>query len=388
MNSDTAKQHSLIAPLAIQLIAISLLFSIASFVAAESNEYLAAQEPKWLQIATAVEDEKRPQLHLQDSARSVAGSWAFAFDNDVFVPGHRDQDYTYGINFTQTGPQAKTATLSLNNGLIAIDNWLGNRHSSLGQQEIFSRELGAFGFTPEDITISAANYGDRPYASLIYLSNSREQIDLVNNIAWKSTLTLGVLGLDAVGELQNVAHQSTDGTKAQGWHNQISEGGEVTGRYLLARQQYFDQLSGGIELKSTLQASIGYLTEASWGLSLRTGRIHSPWSSFNPELASYGEKSSYSSSAKAVTEHYFWTGFAIKARAYNVFLQGQFRNSPLSYQHHQLRPLLVEAWAGYTFAFKQGYRISYLLRGHSSELEHGAGNRNLLWGGIIIARNI
>lgn len=32
--------------------------------------------------------------------------------------------------------------------------------------------------------------------------------------------------------------------------------------------------------------------------------------------------------------------------------------------------------------------ISYVLRGHSSEIKHGAGDRNLLSGGIIIARNI
>src|SRR5690606_15678944 len=237
-------------------------------------------------------------------------------------------------------------------------------------------------------TVSTPNANDRPYASLLYASNSREQIDLVNNVAWKSTFTLGLLGLGVVGELQNLAHKSTAGTKAEGWDNQISDGGEITARYVIARQQYFDQLSDNLEIKSTTQASVGYLTEASWGLSLRTGRIHSPWSSFNPELASYGEKSSFSGSAKAVNEHFFWAGFAIKARAYNTFLQGQFRTSEVTYEHHQLRPILLEAWAGYTFAFKQGYRISYVLRGHSSEIKQGAGDRNLLWGGIIIARHI
>lgn len=373
--------------LAIQIIGLSLLLSISSFSHAESNNYQVKQEPEWLQLAVRIEDEKSP-LDLDTRVSSPLHSWAFAFDNDVFVPGHRDQDYTYGINFTQTGSLVRSAKVSLNTPLIRIDNWLGNHHSSTGQQETFSREIGAFGFTPEDINIAVANSNDRPYASLVYLSSSREQTNFVDNVAWKSTLTIGVLGLGAVGELQNFAHQNTNGAKAQGWNNQISEGGEITGRYVIARQQYFDQFSGDIEIKSTLQASVGYLTEASWGLSFRTGQIHSPWSSFNPELASYGEKSSYSSSAKAVNEHYFWSGFAIKARAYNAFLQGQFRASAVSYEHHQLRPVLLEAWAGYTFAFRQGYRISYVIRGHSSEIETGAGDRNLVWGGIIIARSI
>jgi len=374
--------------LVFQAFAVSLLISASSFTWAGQDTYLAQQQPEWLQVAALVDDEKQPLLYLQDHPDKPTSSWAFAFDNDVLVPGHRDQDYTYGLNFTQTGASARAARLALNEPLVTIDDWIGFEHSSLSTQETFSREIGAFGFTPEDISVSEANAADRPYASLIYLSSSREQVDLVDNVAWKSTLTFGVLGLNLVGELQNIAHQGTNGKTAQGWNNQISDGGELTGRYVIARQKYFDSFSENVEVKSTVQASVGYLTEASWSLSMRAGRIHSPWSSFNPELASYGEKSSYSSNAKSVSERYFWAGVAVKARAYNAFLQGQFRDSAVTYEHSQLNPLLVEAWAGYTFAFKQGYRISYVLRGHSSEIEAGAGDRNLLWGGIIIARSI
>jgi hypothetical protein len=374
--------------LAPQAIVVALLTSASLGTWAGQEAYLAQQQPEWLQVAALVDDEKQPLLHLQDQPAKPTSSWAFAFDNDVLVPGHRDQDYTYGLNFTQTGAGARAASLALNEPLVAIDSLIGFEHSSLSTQETFSREIGAFGFTPEDITVSVANADDRPYASLVYLSSSREQVDLVDNIAWKSTLTVGLLGLGLVGELQNIAHQGTNGKTAQGWDNQISEGGELTGRYVIARQKYFDSFAENVEVKSTVQASVGYLTEASWSLSMRTGRIHSPWSSFNPELASYGEKSSYSSNAKSVSERYFWAGVAVKARAYNAFLQGQFRDSAVTYEHHQLNPVLVEAWAGYTFAFKQGYRISYVLRGHSSEIEEGAGDRNLLWGGIIIARSI
>ncbi|WP_235425619.1 lipid A deacylase LpxR family protein [Cellvibrio mixtus] len=369
------------------LIALWLL-AISSLTAAADIPYLARQEPEWVQLASLIEEEKRPALHLDSDNARATKSWALAFDNDVLVPGGRDQDYTYGINFTQTGDNARTASVSLSKPLIALDKWLGNEHKSLGFQETFSREIGVFGFTPENISIRQANPNDRPYASLIYLSSSREQIDLVDNVAWKSTLTVGALGLGLVGELQDVVHEVTNSEKPQGWDNQISEGGELTGRYVLARQQYFDNTSDNLEVKSTIQTSIGYLTEASWSLSFRSGRIHSPWSSFNPELASYGEKSSYSSNAKAVDERYFWAGVAFKARAYNAFLQGQFRNSSVTYDHSELNPLLVEAWAGYTFAFKHGYRISYVLRGHSSEINVGAGDRSLLWGGIIVARSL
>jgi hypothetical protein len=317
-----------------------------------------------------------------------ADAWMVAFDNDILVPGHRDQDYTYGISFAQINAGLADANVSLNRPLRTLDQWIGNEHASIHVKEAYSRELGVFGFTPEDISLPQANPNDRPYASLMYFSSTRDQVDFVNNVAWKSTFTLGVLGSDLVGKLQREVHSLTQSEMPQGWDNQISQGGELTGRYLLARQQYLDELSDKYEIKSTLQASLGYLTEVSWGMNIRRGKIHSPWASFNPDLTSYGEKSSSLTQAKNIDEHYLWAGFAIKARAYNAFLQGQFRDSPVVVTQSEIKPLLVEAWIGYTFAFKQGYRISYVLRGHSSEIKQGAGDRNLLWGGIIVSHNI
>lgn len=364
-----------------------LCLALAASTQAEESSYRAKPEQNWMTLAQSMEDERQPLLHLNGKKSQFNNSWALAFDNDVLVPGGRDQDYTYGINFTQTGEAARSAILSLNSPLTALDHWLGNEHASIATTETFSREIGVFGFTPEDIKVVEANPDDRPYASLVYLSSSREQIDLVNNLAWKSTLTIGALGLGLVGELQEIVHEATKSDHPKGWDNQISDGGELTGRYQIARQRYLESASDNLEVKSTIQLSLGYLTEASWGLSFRSGSIHSPWSSFNPELASYGEKSSYSSAAKPVNEHYFWAGFAIKARAYNAFLQGQFRDSKVQYERRQLNQFLVEGWLGYTFAFRQGYRVSYVLRGHSSEIKEGAADRELLWGGIIVARS-
>lgn len=328
------------------------------------------------------------ELSNPENLYRPADAWMVAFDNDILVPGHRDQDYTYGISFAQINADLANAKVSLNKPLRTLDTLIGNEHSSIHVKEAYSREFGVFGFTPEDISLSQANPNDRPYASLIYFSSTRDQVDFVNNVAWKSTLTLGVLGSDLVGKLQREVHSLTQSETPQGWDNQISQGGELTGRYLLARQQYLDELSDKYEIKSTFQASLGYITEVSWGLNIRRGKIHSPWASFNPDLTSYGEKSSSLTQAKNIDERYVWAGFAIKARAYNAFLQGQFRDSPVTYDQSDLRPFLFEAWIGYTFAFKQGYRVSYVLRGHSSEIKQGAADRNLLWGGLVVSHSI
>ena len=49
------------------------------------------------------------------------------------------------------------------------------------------------------------------------------------------------LGLGIVGDIQDIVHRSLDGKRPQGWDNQISEGGEPTARYSVARQQLIYQ---------------------------------------------------------------------------------------------------------------------------------------------------
>lgn len=329
---------------------------------------------------------KRPQQPITPLYREPhRSSWALAADNDALVHSKRDQDYTYGFNFTYSGKGATETWLSLDKLLNALNNSIGLDESGIYNHSV---EMGWFGFTPEDISLRSPNHTDRPYASLIYLSSSREQIDFSQQVAWASTLTLGVMGLNWAGSFQNTLHEQINATQARGWHNQISYGGELTARYSLARQQYLGRVFGNTEIKSTLHASAGYLTEVSWSLSFRSGKYHTAWSSFNPELASYGERSTYTTNTHALAESYLWGGISFKARAYNAFLQGQFRSSPVSYDADELNPLLMEAWLGYTYAFSHGYRLSYVIRGHTSEIKHGRGDRNLLWGGLILSKSL
>lgn len=362
----------------------TLLLLSAPLVARPQFQSPLRQHP--FELAAVIDDEKRPARLTSVPQEKSSTSWAFAFDNDLLTPFRRDQDYTYGLSFTYTGSRSKSSPLTLHKGLALVDQWLRvDRLSDRGPSSQ-SIELGLFGFTPEDTKQDAANPLDRPYASLVYLSSVREQLNRQEQVAWKTTLTLGVLGVDWVGELQNEFHDQIHGDEIAGWDNQISDGGELTARYSIARQRRLGEPVGNTEFKSTLQASVGYLTEASWSLSLRSGRFHTLWSSFNPELTSYGEKSTPTTRADSVPERYLWAGFAFKARLYNAFLEGQLRDSAVTYNRGDLNLLLVEAWLGYTFAFNRDYRLSYVLRGHSSEIEDGAGDRALVWGGLILAR--
>ncbi|WP_350145354.1 hypothetical protein [Haliea sp.] len=77
------------------------------------------------------------------------------------------------------------------------------------------------------------------------------------------------------------------------------------------------------------------------------------------------------------SDSYWILGAAVKARGYNAFLQGQFRHSDVEYDRGDLNTARVEAWAGYSHSFGNGFRLTYLLRGHTSELERGTGDRIL-----------
>jgi hypothetical protein len=314
-------------------------------------------------------------------------SRSFGFDNDAFVPGSRDQDYTYGLNLTFVGKGVEDQWASLHEPLDWLDQRIGLDRRVSNSIESSKIEYGLFGFTSEDIALAEPEQGDRPYASLVYVSSTSERYDPARQVSWQSTLTLGFMGLNMVGEIQRWVHSKIGAQQPQGWDSQISEGGEPTARYSVARQRLMYESDSGLEIKTTTQGSVGYITEANWSLSLRVGDIHTPWVSFNPELTSYGEKSIHSQVGK-VSEHYFWTGFSIKARAYNAFLQGQFKDSAVTYDSDELNHGIVEAWVGYTVSLKEGYSFSYLVRGHTSELKQGVGDRSVIWGGLQITKNI
>lgn len=339
------------------------------------------------QLAMLVQDEKTPRQPRADLRRERdKASWALAFNDDFLMPGSRDQDYTAGLSASYSGANATRFWFSLDRPLGALDHLVHLDHQSPQGIVGHSIETGIDAFTPENIGTSRVVPNDRPYASLIYLSSSRVQVNSARNLAWHTTLTLGLLGVPLAGDAQNAVHKVIGSKKARGWGHQISDGGEPTARYEVARQRYLATSSNHLEVKSTQSVSVGYLTEGRWDLSFRYGRINSPWWRFNPDLASYGEGSSNAGRSGDAPEHYLWGGVGLVARAYNVFLEGQFRHSDRTYAWSQLNHGLLEAWLGYTFAFHNGYRISYVVRGHSSEVRHGAGNRTVMWGGLIVAK--
>ncbi|NQD38484.1 lipid A deacylase LpxR family protein [Permianibacter sp. IMCC34836] len=318
--------------------------------------------------------------------------WAIYIDNDVLSPGSSDRDYTGGFSVTLSGKSAQNALLSVDDWRAGLDRFSGL--ADVYSDAAFSRhslEMGVTVFTPQELSNRALQVGDRPYASLLYLANTAINVVPEREVAYLSTLTIGVLGAHAVANLQQGLHEVLGSEEPVGWDNQISDGGELTFRYSVARadRSWAGTIGGTAgELTTTMRASVGYLTEASIGFATRFGDIRTPWWSYNPQIADYAEKSvPIAASEGSGPEQYVWAGVNIRARAYNAFLQGQFRDSDVTFSHNELRPFVFEAWLGYTFATAHGWRYSYLLRGQSAEIEDGPADRSVLWGGLIISQS-
>lgn len=315
--------------------------------------------------------------------------WAFYTDNDAFAPRGTDRDYTGGFSLTLGGGRAR-------DGWWSLDGWraAGDRLSGLDRlyaDREFSRhsiEVGLTVFNPGELGDPAKQAGDRPYANLIYLANTAAEVVPGRDTAYLSTFTLGVLGAPFIGKWQSSLHRAIGVTEPRGWDRQISNGGEPTLRYAFARLKrvWHGTLGGsGSEVTTTWRGSVGYLTDASFGVATRIGEIRTPWWSYNPQITEYAEKSlPVVASEGGGRERYLWAGFNLRARAYNAFLQGQFRHSDVTFSADQLRPVTLEAWIGYTLAFRSGWRLSYVLNVQSSEIRGGPADRAERWGGIVV----
>lgn len=310
--------------------------------------------------------------------------WALSLDNDALLPGvKQDRDYTGGMSLTIAGRRAQSAPLSLERPRNGLNHLLG---LTTGHMVRHSIEYGLIVFTPQELHDRRQQADDRPYASLIYVASTGSDIDEEGEVALLSTLSAGVLGASLVDGFQRGFHRTIGLDEPVGWENQISDGGELTARYSVARTArhwHGEVVHSRADVTGSWRASIGYLSQLTYGITARIGFLDSPWWSYNPQITDYAEKTVPIINGSA--EHYWWGGFAFHARVYNAFLQGQFRDSEQTFAADELHPLVAEAWLGYTYALGNGWRFSYTVRGQTSEIRSGPGDRSVLWGGVVIS---
>jgi hypothetical protein len=325
------------------------------------------------------------QVRADIAERDYTG-FRLQLDNDLFARGGaRDRDYTGGLAVTISGRSAQESRLSLDPALQSLDKlFIGERSNN--SIERTARQLGVMVFTPKNTELTRAQPDDRPYASLVFIANGRIRVDPDKTSAWFTSFTIGALGLPVAETLHNAVHDAVGSIRPRGYDNQISAGGEPTARYNVARQKlWMSAPTSTLDVKTTVQASVGYLTETSASISVRAGRFSTPWWSFNPELTDYlAAPAPIAEGSRARSDMFFFAGARVKARAYNAFLQGQFRHSEVRHSANEVEPLIAEAWVGFTSQVGQT-QLSYTLNYQTAEVRSGPASRDYIWGALQIS---
>ena len=322
----------------------------------------------------------------QYTSEQYNSGWQLNVDNNIFKRYMQDRDYTGGIALSASGSRAQSGWLNIDllRAWVFDDFDLGNKADITIKKH--SVQYGFIFITPDDITATQPILDDRPFASLFYISNTELTVHVAEDRVYRSSLSLGLLGLKLAGEIQHALHYITGSDEVNGWDNQVSAGGEPTAMLTLS-VQHDQSRTNNYQISTHLEGNAGYSTDLNAGINWRWGRLNTPWWSFNPSHYEYitSATTSVRGVAGSKPEFYIFAGANIKYRFYSSLLQGQFRDSVHTLSSDEIEQTLASGTAGVTREFGDNLRISLFIRGTTSEIK-GPHARNLWWASLVINR--
>ena len=301
-------------------------------------------------------------------------------DQDLLVPfSNEDRDYTMGMAVEFFWSKEK-GIYPLDNLVRSASKWLGMNNSN--NDIVYSFMLGSVVYTPDDLSESLPILDDRPYSSLIYLSNKRVLAD--HRKALAAEVSIGLLGTNIAEALQTQLHsiyRSTSGSDEpvdpKGWSHQISDGGELTLRLRLSGsllQPDFSQ-KGRWDVTTSYGLSLGYQTNLNVGVAVRAGSINSPFWSLPFDPVNRGNFLPSS----PIQEWYLWTALRSHLIIYDALLQGQFRDSDVQFSSEQIERVVLDGAVGLTLGFEKS-QFTFSVNAKSSDLKFIS--RRQVWGGL------
>ncbi len=324
----------------------------------------------------------------------VGRTWTLNIDNDLFVAGGRDRDYTGGISFAIGNPFDNAHHRPGQRVLAWMDHWsgLGSHLDRIGAGEPVGRALqfGVLALTPERLDSAFPEPGDRPYASMAYVTESRFRVNDARTLVHQSSVTLALLGSSLAEQFQRRLHMALGLRVPAGYGRQLSSGGELSAQYAVAKLSLLHAHDSGVpgyDFRLSLEGTIGFITEGVAGVQFRWGRRTSPWWS---DASSYGEfaarparKGRFSGNG----DFFLALGAQVRARLYNVLVHGQFRATESALRVADTRPFIADAWIGVVHS-AGALRISYTIRYQTHELRRGVGARDQTWASIALERTV
>jgi len=361
----------------------NVMLSICRLVKARLFYFLSILSVLTAFVTTAVYAGNLPTADMNKSEPEKKHGFSLYLDQDFFIPGrNEDRDYTMGFALELFWEKIPEEIDYLDRSITWLDkNATGGLLDKSISPTMRSIVLGSVNFTPDDLAASAPLSDDRPYASLLFVSG--KQMFESSDKEWiiGSELQVGLLGLGIARSAQTKMHGYTRSLTGEdtpvdpkGWSHQISDGGELTLKY---RQSFGQELinEDAFDIAWMSDASVGYQTNASLGVQLRVGRRDSKFWTLPYDPVNRGNFVP----STAGDELYFWAAFRGRGVVYDALLQGQFRESDVTFSSGEVKRFVQEGGLGLTAAWNP-VQVTLALNYKSAELE-GRAARSHYWGG-------
>ena len=320
-------------------------------------------------------------------------------DQDLWAPGNEDRNYTMGVRFVWSDSDARHQTLNTFGLLHRIDGALGFDYDLDAHAVNRAVAFGNSAFTPDELRSIEPIRDDRPYASLLYTASSVVVQDDENS-ARGSKLVVGVLGLPISEWVQTKIHvfnRWASGEETpydpQGWHNQISDGGEPTAMYQRTWFRRISSTSPHADAAGSCDLSLGYYTGAScgvvgkWGDFGKTGDFWSMLGDIDAQSDANRLFLLTDRNDNWIQEWYVLAGVRVRVIGYNELLQGGLRHSEFTLGREDVERLVYEASIGVNLTFRSTRRFMFTCTRRSPE--HKLGQRRAHnWCGLNFFRNL
>ncbi|MBO6506410.1 MAG: lipid A deacylase LpxR family protein [Kordiimonadaceae bacterium] len=271
-------------------------------------------------------------------------------DQDLFLepfPGvNEDRDYTMGLFFRFASCRKNASWFSGHEVQHFLMNMLSIGDAQTQYQ--YSTAFESLTFTPDDLTATNPVFQDKPYSSVLQVTNSLVAYKNEARSATEVSLSLGFLGLPISEWTQTALHQivrSTTGSEEpfdpKGWNNQISNGGEPTAKLGLTWFYRQDVRANWLDLVYSAGASVGYQTGAHAGVTARFGLLNK-----QKPVWQTGAVGGYLTRRDAGQEFYGIVSNHVSFVGYNALLQGQFKSNPHELSSSEIERFVLENTIG------------------------------------------
>lgn len=271
-------------------------------------------------------------------------------DQDLFLEPfpsvNEDRDYTMGLFFTFASCRNSSSWFSGHE----VQHFLMDMLPVGGSQTqyLYSTAFESVTFTPDDLTATAPVFEDKPYSSVLQVTNSLVAFKNKARSATEVSLSIGFLGLPISEWTQTALHQIVRSAAAseepfdpKGWNNQISNGGEPTAKIGLRWFYRQDMQPDWLDLVYSAGASVGYQTGANVGVTARFGLLNK-----QKPVWQTGTTGAYLTRRGTGREIYGVFSNRLNFVGYDALLQGQFKNNPHELSASEIERFVLESTVG------------------------------------------